>query len=370
MIQRVVLAGAGHAHLHVAAHARELIAGGAQVTLVAPATFWYSGRASAVLGGAIAPEADQIDPKALIEAAGGRFVEGRVASLDRAARQVILTDGTRLDYDWLSFNVGSVVDTRKLAFSADDRDIWPVKPIAELSQLRACLQARFQRGDKPRVAVVGGGATGCEMAFNLHALARRHGGEIDLRLIHANSRLAPHLPARASRRLAAQLRALGVDIRLDSRVLSLDERTLCLEDGQRLDVDTLVIATGLRAPDWLATLGLAFDDGLIVDQTLRLIDDRRLFAAGDCAHLQGFELPCLGVFGVRQAPVLLANLIASLAGQPMTSYQPQSRWLSILELGDGTGLAVRGPLWWHGRTSRWLKHRLDRQFLDRYQQRA
>lgn len=370
MIQRVVLVGAGHAHLHVAAQARQLIEHGAQVTLVAPATFWYSGRATAMLGGAITAQADQIDAGALVEAAGGRFVEGCVTGLDRDSRQVMLADGNRLDYDWLSFNVGSVIDDRRLAFAADDRDIWPVKPIADLVRLNARLSALLENGETPRVTVIGGGATGCEVAFNLVALAERYNAKLDVRLLHAGARLAQALPPRASRRLTDRLRARGVDIRLDVRVSSLDGRTLCLDDGQRLDVDTLVVATGLRAPNWLARLGLSFDDGLTIDPTLRVIGDTRIFASGDCAHLQGFNLPRLGVFGVRQAPILLHNLQASLTGAPMTRYRPQSRWLSILELGDGTGLAVRGRLWWHGRASRWLKHRLDRQFLERYRQRA
>ncbi len=259
-----------------------------------------------------------------------------------------------------------MIDDRELAFAADGKDVWPVKPISGLAQLRTQLRERFERGEIPRLAVIGGGATGCEAAANLVALARHHAAEIDLRLIHARSRLAHSLPQRAIARLTRHLRAVGVDIRLERHVTKLEGRTLYLDDGQRMDVDLLVVATGLRAPTWLSTLNLPFDDGLIVDDTLRSIADPNIFAVGDCARLQGHELPRLGVFGVRQAPVLHANLLASIADTPMRRYRPQSRWLSILELGDGTGLAARGRLWWHGRASRWLKHRLDRRFLQRY----
>jgi NADH dehydrogenase FAD-containing subunit len=87
---------------------------------------------------------------------------------------------------------------------------------------------------------------------------------------------------------------------------------------------------------------------------------------GDCAAMSGPDLPKLGVFGVRQGPVLLDNLLAVLSGKPPRPYEPQRRWLTILNLGDGRGLAVRGRWWWLGRTSLWAKDRIDRRFLRRY----
>ena len=75
------------------------------------------------------------------------------------------------------------------------------------------------------------------------------------------------------------------------------------------------------------------------------------------------------VFGRADTPAqqqLLANLQASLDDGALTDYQPQSKWLSILDLGDGTGLATRGQRWWLGRSSVWLKHWLDRRFIESY----
>ena len=71
------------------------------------------------------------------------------------------------------------------------------------------------------------------------------------------------------------------------------------------------------------------------------------------------------MFGVRAAPVLLANLIARATDAPLKAYRPQARWLSIVDLGDGTGLATRGGLWSHGRAALWLKRRLDLGFVAR-----
>jgi NADH dehydrogenase FAD-containing subunit len=103
-----------------------------------------------------------------------------------------------------------------------------------------------------------------------------------------------------------------------------------------------------------------------VGSTLPSIADARLFAAGDCASLEGYRLPKLGVSGVRQAPILLHKLVALLGGRPLMQYRPQSRYLTFLNLGCGRALAVYGNLHWLGRFSYWIKDRIDRRFLARY----
>lgn len=367
--RRVLLVGAGHAHLHVAANAGRLRDAGIQTTLIDPGTFWYSGRATGMLGGLFTAADDQIDSRALIEAAGGLFVAGRVVAIDREVRQVRLADGSSHGYDWLSFNVGSGIESNMIPGCADDPTCWPVKPIANLATLHQTLKTALNAGEPLSLAVIGGGATGCEIAANLATLAQseaRAGAGPRIHLLQAGDTLAPALPRGAQIRLADHLSRRGVTLTYNARVASRDAGALRLDSGERIEADHVVIATGLVAPRWLADLGLAFDDGLVVDATLRHVEDERIFAVGDCARIDGHSLPRLGVFGVRQAPVLLANLIAAARGQPLQRYQPQSKWLSILDLGDGTALATHGKRWWSGRASAWLKHALDRRFIARH----
>ena len=139
-----------------------------------------------------------------------------------------------------------------------------------------------------------------------------------------------------------------------------------LSDGGTLPYDLLVRATGLRAPDVIADLGLPLsEDGrLEVAPTLQSPADPGVFAVGDCAVITGSPRPAAGVFGVRAAPILARNLAALGTGGRLAAYAPQSRWLSILDLGDGTGLALRGRLWSLGRGALMLKRRLDLGFVD------
>jgi len=365
---QLVLVGSGHAHLHVVRHARELLRRGVAPVLVDPGSFWYSGLATGMLAGMHGCHEDRIDPRPLIENQGGRFLRDRVTGLDRAGRRVLLESGAVLEYDAVSFNVGSEV-AWSTPLPASDR-IYEVKPIRNLWRLRTDLEQRFREdpGSPPRVVVIGGGATGCEVTASIEALAWRRRAALHLTLIGAADHLLPGHPRAATLRITGVLRRRGVELQLSTSIRAIDPEAATAADGRRLQYDHLVLATGLRPPAWLRDLGLPLDGqgALLLDATLRSVGDERVFGAGDCVRIEGHDLPRLGVFGVRQAPILLSNLLRRRSGEPPLTYRPQKRWLSILNLGHGDALATRGRFTWHGRSSLWLKEFLDRRFLDRY----
>lgn len=365
--KRVVLVGAGHAHLYVAKHAGRLVRAGAEVVLVDPDRFWYSGLATGMLGGRYDAEEDQVDAGALVERGGGRFVRDRLAALDRGRRVALLESGRELPYDVVSLNVGSEIATGQLAGSEDHA--WTAKPTRNLWRLRRRLEELLGRGGNPlRVIVAGGGATGCEVAANVAALARRHGAPVELMLISRSRRLLPRQRLGVSRRVAAMLGRGGVMVSHDCAVDEVHPARLVCSDGRRPEYDVLVAATGLVAPPLVAGLGLPLGSGggLLVGPTLQSVGDEGVLAVGDCADLAGRPLPRLGVFAVRQSPVLLHNLEAALSGTAFSEYRPQRVWLSILNLGGDRGLALWGPLSVYGRLPMVLKDRIDRRFMASY----
>lgn len=368
----IALIGAGHAHLYVAARADALIQRGARVVLIDSSSFWYSGLATGMLSGAYCAADDQVDPEALITAHGGEFVREIVQSVDAGERRLHLANGTSLGYDYLSFNVGSRVNVDAIPGMAEDDSVWPVKPIRNLWALRAHLEARFAAGEAPRVAVVGGGPTGSEVAASIQALCARRGARSRVTLVTGGDRLITQMPAGAARVLARTLAARGVTIRTGTRIARREAGALICEDGQRIEADLVVPAVGLEANPLVHASGLPSHpkEGLRINAELRSIADERVFAGGDCASMDGFELPKLGVFGVRQASYIHRNLLASLEGRPLAEYVPQKRYLSILNLGDGSALSTWGPLWWKGRASMWLKDAIDRRFLEGYRRAA
>jgi len=365
---QVVLLGAGHTHLYVVRHARRLIRRGVALTLVDPGKLSYSGLATGVLGGRYEPEEDEVDAASLAKVWGARFIRGRAEGVDRACPSVVLTDGQTLPYDILSVNVGSEVPTERIRGAAEHAVA--VKPITNLFRLRELLESRLRvAGSMTRVVVIGGGPTASEVAANIRALADQHPGGCQVTVITSGERLlSDHSPAISSS-LTRALRGRGVELVVNARIERLEGGVALAGDGRRFDADVFVCAIGLCASSWVRDSGLPVDEqgGLPVDATLRCVEDDRVFGAGDCISFEGGRLPKVGVFGVRQSRVLLNNLLASAVGsKELDCYRPQKRYLIILNLGRGEGLAIRGRMYWRGRMSLWLKNRLDTRFLDRY----
>ena len=379
---RIVLVGLGHAHLLVASRATEFRSAGHDLTLIDPGTFWYSSIASGLLGGRYERGDDVIEADAFAAGLGIAHVAARAVGLDRAARTVRLDRGAAVPYDLVSFNVGSVV---RPPFPVDAAAAtWSAKPIAKFLDLRAALTRSIEMGREPRVVTVGGNYSGCELTCNVAALVRSCGGQARITLLCDGDRLLAGEPPGARRAMARVLENYGAEVRLGARAEHVradgsgdaDDDALdgsgpgvvAIEGGGGVPFDHAILATGLSASPLMGNLGLPTDParGLHVTRSLHSPADPRVFAAGDCADVAGRPLPRVGVFGVRAAPVLARNLLAAAAGEPLRRYRPQRVWFASQNLGDGTGLATWGPLWWRGRAALAIKDRIDRRFMNYY----
>ena len=365
----IAFAGGGHAHLYSLRRTRELVRRGHDVVLVNPSPhLYYSGMATGVVSRTYTPEEDRIDVRRLVEGGGGRFVKGRVERAIPSERALLLEDGRRVPYDVASFCLGSGV-AAPLPTREEDR-VLPVKPVENAERLRDEISAR-----RPRVLVVGGGVAGCEMAANAASLmaklaAERGTGaaEGEIVLAEAGPNLLATAPERARRLMSAHLKDRGVEVLLDFEVRSYEDGIVVSADGREARADLLVPAAGVVPPSVFRRSGLATGDdgGLWVDAHLRSPNDERLFGGGDCVCFRGESLPRLGVFAVRQGPVLYRNLQAAFRGEPLARFEPQRRYLYVLNLGDGTGLAIYGRLAWRGRLAMKLKNRIDKRFVEEY----
>ena len=355
----LLLVGAGHAHLHVVEHAEELAAVGYHVQLLAPRFFYYSGVASATAAGVLSSDAGRIDVRRLAVAVGVQFHEATLESLDPTARIAVTSDGAELSYDVLSVNIGSVVAQAGMSVHPS---VLKVKPLSGIADLDARLRTSGQPGAS--VTVVGGGASGLELAA--HLAVRRD--VIGVRLVESGPVVGADLPAGARRRVEELLAARGVEVFTGRGVREVAEQQLVLDDGAELSHDVALLATGLVAPPLIADLDLGDEHGVPVRATLQHVGREEVYAAGDCARFLPGALPRIGVHGVRQGPVLLRSLLARVQEEPLPVYRPQRRALSILDLGGGVGLAVRGRWWWYGSAALRLKRYIDRRWLSTYQE--
>ncbi|MEM1318269.1 MAG: FAD-dependent oxidoreductase, partial [Pseudomonadota bacterium] len=298
--ENIVLIGLGHAHLYVGARADEFRRRGLRLTLIDDGEFWYSSIGSGMLGGRYERADDVIDAQDFSQRYGITFVRGRAASIDREHRQIILEDGREVAYDLLSLNVGSHVAP---PFPTSGDGIWSPKPISGLLQLREELKARFREGEPVKCLTVGGNHSGCELTLNALALARAEGGQLESTLITDCGELIESEPPGARKAMLNALQDAGCNVCFGVRVEAADSGVVTTGDGRTFAFDIAMIATGLQPSDLICRCGVSYNArGLIVNASLHSPEDDRIFAAGDCASISGFDLAKVGVFGVRASP--------------------------------------------------------------------
>ncbi len=355
----LLLVGAGHTHLHVLTRAGDLAAAGYRVRLLAPRWFHYSGVAAATAAGSLSAGAGRIDVGALAERCGVELVEGELVSLDPDRRVATDSAGGETSYDVLSLNVGSVVAPAGLEVHPA---VLRVKPLSGLEDLDARLRSVSAPRGGSMVTVIGGGATGLELAAHLAVRDDVAG----VRVLESGPHVGRDLPVGARRRIGRLLDRRRVDVRTGCAVADVGEHRTRCADGSEVSHDVALLATGLAAPPLLAQLGLGDERGVPVRATLQHVERAEVYAVGDCARFLPRPLPRIGVHGVRQGPVLVESLLARRNGGRLPEYEPQRRALSILDLGGGVGLAVRGRWWWYGASAVRLKRVIDRRWLQDY----
>lgn len=362
-----MLAGVGHTHAHIVREwGRRPIPG---VRLVCVSDFpvaTYSGMLPGVLAGDYRREAMEIDLGRLCQDAGATLILGTLAGLERDGdgMAIRLADGATIPFDALSIGIGST--------TADPGGaVVPIKPMTTFLD-RLAARLRGVGGDRPpRIAVVGGGAGGVEIAFCVRPFAERVLGAdgVAVTLIHAGEHLEVGDAARLNDRAHRRLNDRGVAVRLGRPVVAVADGRLTLAGGETLEADVILWATGADAPAVLGTLGLPTDDRgfLATRPTLQTTADLPIFAVGDTGTIVASPAPKAGVYAVREGPILWRNLRRLLAGRPLRPYRPQSTYLKLLNTGDGRAIGEYRGFTAEGRWCRWLKDAIDRRFIRQYQ---
>jgi selenide,water dikinase len=366
----VVMVGGGHAHaIALEAFARRPLAGARLSVIAKEAMAPSSGMLPGVIAGRYRAEEAHIDVASLAATAGAAFVAGEVVSVDAAARRITLADGTGTGFDLLSLDVG--ITPRLDAIEGAARHAVAVKPISAFRPKWEALVEAVRRPDGPRrIAVVGGGAAGFELAF---AAAERLGAEapngapVAVTLVAGGALLAD-LGTRARRLGRAALARAGIALVEDDPAEAIEAGRVRLASGGEVAAEATLVTTGAAAPDWLAATDLprAADGFLAARDTLALDGLDHVFAVGDCAGSIDHPRPKAGVIAVRQGPALAANLRRAVAGEAPRPFVPQRRWLQILTTGPRRAIAVYAPLASEGGWAMTLKDRIDRRFMARF----
>jgi len=371
-IKDVVLLGGGHSHALLLRQWAMKPVDGIRLTLISRDVLTpYSGMLPGYISGHYSSDDIHIDLSRVCRWAGIRFIEATITGLDTSSREVQLEDRPSVGYDCLSIDTGSTPD-QTVPGSAEHSIA--VKPIHQFQEqwhrflAAAEKQGSSQTGLSHAIGVVGSGVGGFELLLAIHHAMQRHGHLCQMHWVLRGDRPMRRHPEKARQMALDACQQRGIDVHAQFDVAEVRADRLLAVDGRELTLDSVFWVTAAAAPDWPAEAGLQTDArGFIAtNKYLQSISHAEIFASGDIGTQLETPADKAGVFAVRQAPVLSANLIRFVLHKPLQVYRPQKNFLSLMALGgreaiaSRNGLAVAGAWVW-----RWKDH-IDRSFMRQF----
>ena len=297
-----------------------------------------------------------------------RYVRGELAGIDTAARQVKLSDGRELGYDYLMLATG--VAANYFGLPGAEENTFGLYSRADAIVLRDHVMNGFERlsesADPHRefvITVVGGGATGVELAGTAAELRREviqstfpdvDPARVHVRLIEMAPELVMPFHPKLREYTRRQLVARGVDIKLKTEIREVRPDRVVLSDGQDLPTDLTVWAAGVAGPHSMADWGLPVGKGgrLLVGPDLLVEGSDRIFAIGDIALNQQDPTPQLAQPAIQHGRHAAEQVVHLVHGEPTQPFRYHDkgtmatigRRSAIVELPQG--LRFTGTLAW------------------------
>ena len=365
-MKHLVLAGGGHAHLHVLKSLAADQWPGIEVTLISPYHRQiYSGMVPGWMAGhySLAQCAAVLDP--LLKAGRVRFIQDSVTGLNANRRIIHTMQSGDVTYDALSLDTGAQVDTAGL--EATGATLLAIRPLENFVVDWTRQVDIFKQQGKASLAVVGGGAAGVELALAAaYRLALELGNaNIKVTLIAGSGLLPGHGPS-----IVAQVTNTLTQRRIEvvKDYAAGYSQGLQLSDGKVIPADCIIAATGVSPAPWLAesNLELAQDGFIAVMDGQQSVSHPEVFAAGDVATRIDAPHAKSGVYAVRAGPVLATNLNRVLMGHAPMSYHPQKRSLYLLATGPKEAIMSWGGFSAKGHWAWTWKDWIDRRFMRQY----
>jgi len=372
---RIVIVGGGAGGLELATRLGNTLGkrARAEVTLIDQnRTHVWKPKLHEIASGSMDLSAHEVDYLAQAHWHHFRFRVGEMTALDRDRREVRVaphvddegkevTPDRVFPYDTLVLAIGSLSNdfgtpgvarhALKLESKADAQRF-------HARMVNACIRAHAQttpvRPEQLHVAIIGAGATGVELAAELHRTTREvvaYGldrvdadKDIQVNLIEAADRILPALPPRLSQATVELLRDLGVAVHTNAKVAAVLADGVRLADGRTLPAELVVWAAGVKAADFLDNIaGLETNRShqIVVRPTLQATRDDDIFAIGDCAACdwpqanggKGGLVPPRAQAAHQQASHVAAQIARRLAGRPLKDYRYRD-FGSLISLGE------------------------------------
>ncbi|WP_332778534.1 NAD(P)/FAD-dependent oxidoreductase [Polaromonas sp.] len=404
-MQRIVIVGGGAGGLALATQLGKRLGkkGLADITLVdAARTHVWKPLLHQLAAGSFDTHAEEIEYLAQARWNHFKFRLGNLVGVDRASKTVQLaasydeagreiTPAQQLSYDTLVIAVGSQTNDFGTLGAAEHTIKLDSPQAAKRFNdrlINACIRSqsvpRTAGSGRLTVAIVGGGATGVELAAELHAAARvlaNYGfdhihpeKDLQIVLVEAAPRLLAQLPERLSESALRELRKLAIEVHTNEKVIEVTADGLKMASGNVISSSITVWAAGVKAADFLKTLGggepleTSKLNQLVVNGNLQTTRDASIYAFGDCAACQqpdGTWVPPRAQAAYQQAMYLARALPRLQAGQTVSPFvfRDQGSLVSLSEyssVGSLMGSLTKGSFFIEGQMAKlmyWALHK-------------
>jgi pyridine nucleotide-disulfide oxidoreductase family protein len=402
LTKNLVLIGGGHSHAIVLKQFGINPLPGVNITLITNVSHTpYSGMLPGYIAGFYDYHDCHIDLRALARFAHCQILIDHAIALNLSKNQVICQENKPINFDVVSIDIGSTPNTL-LVPGAKDYAI-PAKPVPQFfNHWQELLTERKNKPDQLlRLAIVGGGAGGVELALNMQSSllreeargkkqegrSKREEGKkeegknrefLEIDLIQSGRELLPNHNRLVRRRLQEILMSRGIQLYLGETVSKIEpllrhdrvffSYLLHCESGLTKEYDRVFWVTQASAAHWLKESGISTDNNgfILVNDYLQSLSHPQIFAAGDIATMINHPRPKAGVFAVRQGKPLYHNLCRFIQDKPLKPFYPQQQYLSLIGTGDKSAIASRGIFMWESPLLWQWKDRIDRQFMQQF----
>jgi NADH dehydrogenase FAD-containing subunit len=409
-IKKLLLAGAGHAHIGLLRRLRtEHLAGTAimnvEVTLITEQTqSIYSGMLPGWMAGHYHLDDISIDIKSLCLQAGVRFIQRPIVKIDAESRNVVTANDAYFDYDVLSLNTGADTDMHWLKeatiakaipsinnSTATTPAVIAIRPLSVFIDRWQAILLEAQLSSHYRLAIVGAGAAATELVMAAQVALKRINPKHQVYLV-CGEHLLSGFHQRFKRRVISQLKRHGVAM-IHARAIGYSHGQLlisCDSLPESLPMDAVISATGVTGAAWTECTDLeTVDNGFVaVNATQQSISHPNVFAVGDVATRVDQKVAHSGVHAVHGGAIVADNLLSylaresassrsmldnsvpsksllskSLSNRSLEKYQPRTRTLYLLSCGDKYAIASWGRISLQGRWLWYLKRHIDKGFV-------
>ena len=391
--QKLLLAGAGHAHANLLRRLSHERLANIEVTLITeqPDTL-YSGMLPSWMAGHYPLSDISIDAKSLCARAGVRFIQQSLAAVNATSHQVTTADNQHITYDLLSLNTGADTNIKWLnqpiasqpsanqpianqpianqqnshqPSAHNTSAVMPIRPIYPFVERWQHIMAEAQLSDDYQLAIVGSGAAAVELVlaaqYRLKKINKNHHA-----YLICGDELLPNFNQRFRQKVIQQLERHHVKITY-ARAKGYSKGQLCTDKGH-LSVNAVIAATGVTGSAWTQHTDLQTVDGgfIAVNKVQQSVSHETVFAVGDVATRVDIDMAHSGVHAVFGGAIAADNLIAYLTGKPLKTYRPKNRILYLLSCGDKYAIGSWGNYSLQGRWVWYLKRYIDKRFVHSF----